>query len=192
MKACREVEVQFHSFLTSVVGGSKWWTWNFGPLPPGNNPGGYWNGGCLGSRISLNVLKVIPLALKGIWTPNRPVRSIVYTDYVSAFTLKSTETFFYIVRTVHFGVKLYDDQRNAQVFNIFIYLLPSYTFRAFFYSIFRGRCTISAVVQVSWVWFQRPGADTMPSRLEPLPKRYTCLWRWAKRKPETCKAEVNR
>jgi hypothetical protein len=43
-----------------------------------------------------------------------------------------------------------------------------------------------------WVWCQRPGADTIPSRLEPLPKLYTCLWRLAKRKPETCKAEVNR
>jgi hypothetical protein len=26
---------------------------------------------------------------------------------------------FYVVRTVHFGMKLYDDQRNAQVFNLF-------------------------------------------------------------------------
>jgi hypothetical protein len=34
--------------------------------------------------------------------------------------------------------------------------------------------------------------DTVPSRLEPLPKLYTFLWRWTKRKPETCKAEVNR
>jgi hypothetical protein len=37
-----------------------------------------------------------------------------------------------------------------------------------------------------------PDADTIPRRLEPLPKFYTCLWRWAKRKPETCNAEVNR
>jgi hypothetical protein len=35
------------------------------------------------------------------------------------------------------------------------------------------------------------GADTISRRLEPLPKWYTCLWRWDKRKPETCKAEVN-
>jgi hypothetical protein len=34
--------------------------------------------------------------------------------------------------------------------------------------------------------------DAIPKRLEPLPKLYTCLWRWAKRKPEICKAEVNR
>jgi hypothetical protein len=30
---------------------------------------------------------------------------------------------FYAVRTVYFGTKLYNDQRNAQVFNLFIYLL---------------------------------------------------------------------
>jgi hypothetical protein len=26
---------------------------------------------------------------------------------------------FYVVRTMHFGMKLYNDQRNAQVFNLF-------------------------------------------------------------------------
>jgi hypothetical protein len=31
-------------------------------------------------------------------------------------------------------------------------------FRAFF----RGRCATSAVVQISWVWCQCPGADTIP------------------------------
>jgi hypothetical protein len=31
---------------------------------------------------------------------------------------------FYVVRTVHFGMKLYNDQRNAQVFNLF-YLFTS-------------------------------------------------------------------
>jgi hypothetical protein len=34
---------------------------------------------------------------------------------------KSTKL--YVVRTVHFGMKLYKEQRNAQVFNLFIYLL---------------------------------------------------------------------
>jgi hypothetical protein len=29
-------------------------------------------------------------------------------------------------------VKLYNDQRNAQIFNLFIYLLLSYMFRAFY------------------------------------------------------------
>jgi hypothetical protein len=35
-------------------------------------------------------------------------------------------------------------------------------------------------------------SDTIRRRLEPLLKLYNCLWRWAKRKPETYKAEVNR
>jgi hypothetical protein len=30
---------------------------------------------------------------------------------------------FYVVRTVHLGMKLHNDQRNAHVFNLFIYLL---------------------------------------------------------------------
>jgi hypothetical protein len=38
---------------------------------------------------------------------------------------------FYVVRTVHWGLKLYNDKRNAQVFNLFIYLLLPYMFRAF-------------------------------------------------------------
>jgi hypothetical protein len=79
------------------------------------------------------------------------------------------------VRTVHFGMIFYNDQRNARVFNLFIYLLLPYMFRAFFWPIFRGRCTTSAVVKVPGVWCQRPGADNIPRRLEPLPKLYTCL-----------------
>jgi hypothetical protein len=39
---------------------------------------------------------------------------------------------FYVVRTVHFGMKLYNDQRNAQVFNLLIYLLLPYMFRGFY------------------------------------------------------------
>jgi hypothetical protein len=39
---------------------------------------------------------------------------------------------FYVVRTVHFGMELYNDQRNAHVFNLFIYLLLPYMFRALF------------------------------------------------------------
>jgi hypothetical protein len=50
-------------------------------------------------------------------------------------------TKFYVVRTMNFGMKLYNDQRNAQGFNLFIYLLLRYTFWAFFQPIFRGRCT---------------------------------------------------
>jgi hypothetical protein len=71
-----------------------------------------------------------------------------------------------LVRTVHFGMILYKDQRNAQVFNLLIHLFLPYMFRAFFEPFFRGRCTTS-------VWFKSrprrpgPGADTIPRRLEP-------------------------
>jgi hypothetical protein len=51
-----------------------------------------------------------------------PLLSLVYRMYL----------FFYVVRTVHFGMKLYKDQRNAQVLNLFIDLLLPYMFRAFF------------------------------------------------------------
>jgi hypothetical protein len=63
------------------------------------------------------------------------------------------------------STKLYNDQRNAQVFNLFIYehLLLPYMFRAFIKPIFRGRCTNSAVVQVPWVWCQRPALLSYPS-----------------------------
>jgi hypothetical protein len=50
------------------------------------------------------------------------------------------------------GLKLYNDQRNAQVINLFIYLRLPYMFRDSFKSIFRGRCTNSAMVKVSWLW----------------------------------------
>jgi hypothetical protein len=66
---------------------------------------------------------------------------------------------FYAVRNVHFEIKLYGEQSNAQVFNLFIYLLLPYMFRAFFKLIFRGRCTNSAVVQVSWVWCTTASED---------------------------------
>jgi hypothetical protein len=39
-----------------------------------------------------------------------------------------------------------NDHRNAQVFHLFLYLILPYMFRTFFYPIFRGRCTNSAVV----------------------------------------------
>jgi hypothetical protein len=40
--------------------------------------------------------------------------------------------FYSVVRTVPFGMKLYNDERNVQVFNLFNYLLLSYMIRAFF------------------------------------------------------------
>jgi hypothetical protein len=48
--------------------------------------------------------------------------------------------------------KLYNDQRNAQVFNLFIHLLLSHVFWAFFKLIFRGKCTNSAVILAPGRW----------------------------------------
>jgi hypothetical protein len=76
----------------------------------------------------------------------------------------SQEGFFNVVRTVHFGIKLYNDQRNAHVFNLFIYLLLPYMFRAFFLTHLQrqahkfGSCS-SLLGMVS----------------APLPNLYTCL-----------------
>jgi hypothetical protein len=39
---------------------------------------------------------------------------------------------FYALRTLHFEMKLYNEQRNTQVFNLFVYLFLPYMFRAFF------------------------------------------------------------
>jgi hypothetical protein len=39
---------------------------------------------------------------------------------------------FCVVRIVHFGMKLYNDQYNACIFNLFISLLLPYMFQAFF------------------------------------------------------------
>jgi hypothetical protein len=43
-----------------------------------------------------------------------------------------SSSLFCVVWNVHFGKKLYNDQRNAQVFNLFIYLLLPYIFRVLF------------------------------------------------------------
>jgi hypothetical protein len=81
-------------------------------------------------------------------------RSTGIWSCVEWHTLNCSEVF-YVVRTVHFGMKLCNDQRNAQFFNSFIYLLLTYMFRAFFQPIFRGRFTTSA-------WFKSPGMVSAP------------------------------
>jgi hypothetical protein len=58
------------------------------------------------------------------------------------------DTVFYVLRTVHFGMKLYNRQRNAQGFNLFINLLLPYMFRAFFHPIYKSRRTTSTAVEV--------------------------------------------
>jgi hypothetical protein len=48
-------------------------------------------------------------------------RPIITRSVVEIYTKIFREEFFYVVRTVQFGMKLYNDQRNAQVFNLSIY-----------------------------------------------------------------------
>jgi hypothetical protein len=70
---------------------------------------------------------------------------------------------------VHFEMKFYHNQRNAQTFHLFPYLLLPYMFRAFFKPIFKKHCLLG-VMSASG-----PGgtdADTLPRRLEPLPNLY--------------------
>jgi hypothetical protein len=80
--------------------------------------------------------------------------------------------FFCVVRTVHFGMKFYNDQSNAQVLN-FIYLFTS----ALHVSSFLLAHLQRQVYNFSSGSSLRasPGADTIPKKLEPLPKLYTCL-----------------
>jgi hypothetical protein len=82
--------------------------------------------------------------------------------YAASSNEKFVYYIFYVVRTVRFGMKLYNDKRTAQIFYLFIYLLLPYMFRAFFKPIFRGRFTNSAVVLVCWVWCQRPALTPYP------------------------------
>jgi hypothetical protein len=63
-------------------------------------------------------------------------------------------------------VYLYNDQRNAQVFNLFIYLLLPYVFRAFF-SPFS-----EAGVQFRQ-WFKSPGYGVSARALTPYVGHYT-------------------
>jgi hypothetical protein len=52
-------------------------------------------------------------------------------DELRVNTKTVTDEFFYVVRTVHFGMKWYNDQRNGHVYSLFICLLLPYMFRAF-------------------------------------------------------------
>jgi hypothetical protein len=48
------------------------------------------------------------------------------------FTVSLSFLKFYVVKDRAFGMKLYNDQRNAHVFNLFIYLLLPFLFRDLF------------------------------------------------------------
>jgi hypothetical protein len=80
-----------------------------------------------------------------------------------------------------------------EFYNLFVYLLLPYMFRAFFYLIFKGRCTILAVVQVSWVWCQRPGLSLTPYPRDLNHAEVVHLHlKMGLKKPDTFEAEVNR
>jgi hypothetical protein len=79
-------------------------------------------------------------------------------------------------------MKLCNDQSNAQVFNLFISALHVSGFILAYlqrqlYNLGSGSSLLGMV--------------SAPRKLEPLSK-LSCLGRWALRKPETCKAEINR
>jgi hypothetical protein len=90
------------------------------------------------------------------WLPSTYVRSQIFAELELTCECSSSGperigvvfVVIVVVRTVHFGMKFYNDHRKARVFNVFIYLLVPYMFRAFFKPIFRSKCTNSAVVEV--------------------------------------------
>jgi hypothetical protein len=79
---------------------------------------------------------------------------------------------FYVVRTAHFGMKLYNDQCNAQIFK-FIYLFTSALHVSGFLLAHLQRQVYVQLRQ----WFKSTGYGVSAR---------------AERKPETFKAEVNR
>jgi hypothetical protein len=73
------------------------------------------------------------------------------------YRLSHADIFWYFFVCLKNGMKLYNDQRNVQVFDWFIYLLPPYMFQAFFQPIFRDRCT-------TWAWLRLLGMMSAPGR----------------------------
>jgi hypothetical protein len=75
----------------------------------------------------------------------------------------------FVIRAVHFGTKVCNNQRNAQVF----YLNYLFTYALHVSSFFRP--SSDAFVQF-WPWFKynlSSGADTIPIIIEQAPKLYT-------------------
>jgi hypothetical protein len=74
------------------------------------------------------------------------------------------KTLFYVVRVVHFAMKLYNDKLNAQVFkfNLFIYLLLPYMFWAFFSPFSEAGIQLRR-------WFKSPGYGISTRALTPYP-----------------------
>jgi hypothetical protein len=73
---------------------------------------------------SIIVLRVCRFILWGLFRSENNAEAIKHTS----FTFQRIFNFkFYVVRTVHFGIKLYNDQLKAQVFNLFIYFFLTYS-----------------------------------------------------------------
>jgi hypothetical protein len=53
-------------------------------------------------------------------------RTAYFPSHVARLSIK-----YYVVSTVHCKMRTYNDQRNEQLLNVFIYLLLPYMFRAF-------------------------------------------------------------
>jgi hypothetical protein len=65
------------------------------------------------------------------------------------------------------NTKLYNNQCIAQVFNLFIHFTSALHDSGFLLAHLQRQVYNFGVVQVFWVWYQRPGADTIPRRLDP-------------------------
>jgi hypothetical protein len=79
--------------------------------------------------------------------------------------IKYTIRDFYVVSTVHLEMKLYNDRRNAQVFNLFIYLLLPYIFLAFFSQSSEAGVQFRQLRQ----WLKFPGYGVWAQALTPYP-----------------------
>jgi hypothetical protein len=72
-------------------------------------------------------------------------------------------------------MNLYNDQRNAQALNLFVYLRLPYMFRAFFYPSSEARVQFRQWFKSAGYGVSAWGLTPYPARLEPLPNLYTCL-----------------
>jgi hypothetical protein len=93
-------------------------------------------------------------------TASSPLTSDYYVGSPLLFDILYYKTKFDVVMTVHFGMKLYNDQRNAQVFNLSIH----FCLTSFGLSLSPSS---EAGLQIRQ-WFKSPGYDvSIPRRLEP-------------------------
>jgi hypothetical protein len=82
---------------------------------------------------------------RGTYVTSLTIRKIFFADYVTRLvncnTICIAKKKKEMIVLTNGSMQVYNDQLNAQVYNLFIYLFLPYMFRAFFKPIFRGRCT---------------------------------------------------